>query len=154
MEKALAKVQAIWGKEYPIVIGGDEIHTETKLKSMNPSRPSEVVRVFSKADHKLAKKAIVTAVAKIEDKSSEEKVLSYIQKGIQEGGRLICGGSKTEGDGYFIQPTVIADVDPMATIAQEKIFGPMLVVVKAKDFGYALERANNTEFGLTAGVCG
>jgi 1-pyrroline-5-carboxylate dehydrogenase len=86
------------------------------------------------------------------NKSSEEKILSYIKKGIQEGGCLICGGGKAEGEGYFIQPTVIADVDPMATIAQEEIFGPVLAVIKAKDFDHALEIANNTEFGLTGGV--
>jgi 1-pyrroline-5-carboxylate dehydrogenase len=86
------------------------------------------------------------------NKNSEEKILSYIQKGIQEGGCLLCGGRKAEGDGYFIQPTVIADVDPMATIAQEEIFGPVLAVIKAKDFDCALEIANNTEFGLTGGV--
>jgi 1-pyrroline-5-carboxylate dehydrogenase len=86
------------------------------------------------------------------NKSAEEKILSYIQKGIQEGGRLICNGGKAEGDGYFIQPTVIADVDPKATIAQEEIFGPVLAVIKVKDFDQALEVANNTEFGLTGGV--
>ena len=86
------------------------------------------------------------------NKSSEEKILSYIQKGIQEGGRLICGGSKAEGDGFFIKPTVIADVDPLGTISQEEIFGPVLAVIKVKDFDQALEVANNTEFGLTGGV--
>lgn len=86
------------------------------------------------------------------NKNSEEKILSYIQKGIQKGGRLICGGDKAEGDGYFIRPTVIADVDPLATIAQEEIFGPVLAVIKVKDFDQALEIANNTEFGLTGGV--
>ena len=56
------------------------------------------------------------------------------------------------GDGYFIQPTVIADVDPKARISQEEIFGPVLAVIKARDFDHALEIANNTEFGLTGGV--
>jgi 1-pyrroline-5-carboxylate dehydrogenase len=86
------------------------------------------------------------------NKSSEEKILSYIQKGIQEGGRLICGGGKAEGDGFFIKPTVIAEVDPMGTISQEEIFGPVLAVMKVKDFDQALEVANNTEFGLTGGI--
>jgi 1-pyrroline-5-carboxylate dehydrogenase len=86
------------------------------------------------------------------NKASEEKILSYIQKGIQEGGRLVCGGSKADGDGFFIKPTVIADVIPKATIAQEEIFGPVLAVIKVKDFDQALEVANNTEFGLTGGV--
>ncbi|RPI04163.1 MAG: L-glutamate gamma-semialdehyde dehydrogenase [Ignavibacteriae bacterium] len=86
------------------------------------------------------------------NKSSEEKILSYIRKGVQEGGRLVCGGGKAAGKGYFINPTVIADVDPLGTIAQEEIFGPVLAVIKVKDFDQALEVANNTEFGLTGGV--
>jgi len=86
------------------------------------------------------------------NKSSEEKILSYIKKGMEEGGYLICGGAKAAGDGYFIQPTLIAVVNPMATIAQEEIFGPVLAVIKARDFDHALEIANNTEFGLTGGV--
>jgi 1-pyrroline-5-carboxylate dehydrogenase len=91
-------------------------------------------------------------IGPVVNKISEEKILSYIQKGIQEGGRLMCGGGKAEGEGFFIKPTVIADVDPMGTISQEEIFGPVLAVVKVKDFDQALEVANNTEFGLTGGV--
>jgi 1-pyrroline-5-carboxylate dehydrogenase len=86
------------------------------------------------------------------NKSSEEKILSYIKKGIQDGGRLICGGKKSAEGGFFIEPTVIADVDPNAAIAQEEIFGPVLAVIKAKDFDDALNIANNSEFGLTGGV--
>ncbi|HLE57094.1 MAG TPA: aldehyde dehydrogenase family protein, partial [Rhodothermia bacterium] len=52
----------------------------------------------------------------------------------------------------FLRPTVIADVDPRATIAQEEIFGPVLAVVKARDFNHALDIANNTIFGLTGAV--
>ncbi|HAL57801.1 MAG TPA: L-glutamate gamma-semialdehyde dehydrogenase [Bacteroidetes bacterium] len=86
------------------------------------------------------------------NQGSQRKILSYVEKGIQEGGRLIAGGGKADGEGYFVQPTVIADVDPKATIAQEEIFGPVLAVIKARDFDHALEIANNTEFGLTGGV--
>jgi 1-pyrroline-5-carboxylate dehydrogenase len=86
------------------------------------------------------------------NRGSQEKILGYIEKGIKEGGRIVCGGSRADGDGYFIKPTVIADVDPKATIAQEEIFGPVLAIIKAKDFDDALEIANNTEFGLTGGV--
>lgn len=85
------------------------------------------------------------------NKAAEEKILSYIEKGKSEG-RLITGGVKAEGEGYFIRPTVIADVSPKATIAQEEIFGPVLAIIKAKDFDHALEIANDTEFGLTGGV--
>jgi 1-pyrroline-5-carboxylate dehydrogenase len=83
---------------------------------------------------------------------SMEKILKYIEIGQQEGGKLVAGGTRAPGDGYFLRPTVIADVDPKATIAQEEIFGPVLAIIKAKDFDHALEIANNTEFGLTGAV--
>ncbi|MBI5474244.1 MAG: L-glutamate gamma-semialdehyde dehydrogenase [Ignavibacteriae bacterium] len=86
------------------------------------------------------------------NKGSQESILAYIEKGIAEGGRVVAGGKKAGDDGYFIRPTVIADVDPKATIAQEEIFGPVLAVIKAKDFDDALKIANNTEFGLTGAV--
>jgi 1-pyrroline-5-carboxylate dehydrogenase len=86
------------------------------------------------------------------NKGAMEKIMQYVQKGVAEGGRLVTGGKPVGGNGYFIEPTVIADVDPKASIAQEEIFGPVLAVIKAKDFDHALEIANNTEFGLTGGV--
>ncbi len=87
------------------------------------------------------------------NRSAQEKILNYIEKGLKEGGRLVTGGEKDhKGDGYFVRPTVIADVDPKSTIAQEEIFGPVLAIIKAKNFDHALEIANNTEFGLTGGV--
>lgn len=86
------------------------------------------------------------------NKSSMDKILGYIETGIREGGRLIWGGKPAPGEGYFLQPTVIADVEPTATIAQEEIFGPVLAVIRAKDFDHALQIANNTEFGLTGAV--
>jgi 1-pyrroline-5-carboxylate dehydrogenase len=83
--------------------------------------------------------------------SAEKNILSYIEIGIKEG-RLICGGEEADENGYFIKPTVIADVDPMARISQEEIFGPVLAVIKAKDYDNALEIANNTIYGLTGSV--
>ncbi len=88
------------------------------------------------------------------NKSSMKSILDYIEVGKKEG-RLVTGGGPTKtaaGDGYFIEPTVIADVNPKARIAQEEIFGPVLAVIPAKDFDHALEIANDTEFGLTGGV--
>ena len=68
-------------------------------------------------------------------------------------GRLVAGGGPVAGsDGYFVQPTVIADVPPDATIAQEEIFGPVLAVIKVKNFDEALAVANGTEYGLTGAV--
>lgn len=86
------------------------------------------------------------------NKSAEEKILNYIEIGVKEGGKLVAGGTKAAGNGYFIRPTIIADVDSKATIAQEEIFGPVLAVIKARDFDDALEIANNTEYGLTGSV--
>jgi 1-pyrroline-5-carboxylate dehydrogenase len=88
------------------------------------------------------------------NEKSMKSILGYIEKGIAEGGRLITGGERATdaGEGYFIKPTVIADVDPMATISQEEIFGPVLAVIKSKNFEHALSIANNTQFGLTGAV--
>ena len=85
------------------------------------------------------------------NKSSMKSILDYIEVGKKEG-RLLSGGRPAGGDGYFIEPTVIADVSPKARIAQEEIFGPVLAVIPATDFDEALEIANDTEFGLTGGV--
>ena len=86
------------------------------------------------------------------NRGAQESILSYVEKGIAEGGRLVAGGVKAAGDGFFLRPTVIADVLPRATIAQEEIFGPVLAVIRAKDFDDAMAIANNTEFGLTGAV--
>jgi len=87
------------------------------------------------------------------NEGSMKDILRYIEIGKKDG-RLITGGSRaTEaGEGYFIQPTVIADIPPKSTLEQEEIFGPVLVVIKARNFDHALEIANDTEFGLTGAV--
>jgi 1-pyrroline-5-carboxylate dehydrogenase len=82
---------------------------------------------------------------------AQKTILGYIDKGKKEG-RLIAGGERADGEGYFIKPTVIADVDSKATIFQEEIFGPVLAVTKADDFDHALQLANDSEYGLTGAV--
>ena len=67
-------------------------------------------------------------------------------------GRLISGGNRVGDKGFFLEPTVIADIDPQARISQEEIFGPVLAIIKANDFDHAMEIANNTEFGLTGSL--
>jgi 1-pyrroline-5-carboxylate dehydrogenase len=84
------------------------------------------------------------------DENAMKKITDYIEVGKQEG-HLVAGG-KHQGPGYFIEPTVIADVDPHARIAQEEIFGPVLAVIKARDFDDALDIANDTEYGLTGSL--
>jgi 1-pyrroline-5-carboxylate dehydrogenase len=80
--------------------------------------------------------------------AAHKSILEYIEVGKTEG-RLIAGGGPAEGDGYFIQPTVIADVDSKARLFQEEIFGPVLAVTKARDFDHALHLANDSDYGLT-----
>ena len=79
-------------------------------------------------------------------------VADYIKKGIAEGARLVAGGSVVKGDGYFIEPTVFADVTDDMAIAREEIFGPVLSVLDFDTEEEALARANDTEYGLAAGV--
>ena len=83
--------------------------------------------------------------------SARRSILDYIEVGKREG-RLVAGGAAENGDGYFIQPTVIADVEPGAKIFREEIFGPVLAVSKAKNFERALEMANDSQYGLTGAV--
>src|SRR6266550_1667042 len=91
-----------------------------------------------------------TIIGPVVDENAMKKITGYIEVGKGEG-RLVTGGGQ-HGPGYFIEPTVIADVDPHARIAQEEIFGPVLAVIKARDFDDALQIANDTEYGLTGGL--
>jgi 1-pyrroline-5-carboxylate dehydrogenase len=85
------------------------------------------------------------------NQSALQSILNYIEIGKREG-RLVVGGHRAGAGGYFIEPTIIADVDPKACIAQEEIFGPVLAVIPAKDFDHALQIANDSEYGLTGAV--
>lgn len=86
------------------------------------------------------------------NEKSKNSITNYIKKAIDEGGKLIYGGSELSDKGYFVQPTIIKDVERDATIAQEEIFGPVLAVIKSKNFDDGLDIANNTMFGLTGAV--
>jgi 1-pyrroline-5-carboxylate dehydrogenase len=83
-----------------------------------------------------------------------DSILKYVEVAQKEGGRLMIGGKAAEGagDGFFIEPTVIADVRSRDTIGQEEIFGPVCAVIKAQDFDDAIRIANDTEYGLTGAV--
>ncbi|QFF99790.1 L-glutamate gamma-semialdehyde dehydrogenase [Psychrobacillus glaciei] len=90
-------------------------------------------------------------VGPVIDGASFNKIMSYIEIGKGEG-RLVTGGTGDDSKGFFIQPTVIADLSPTSRIMQEEIFGPVVGISKAKDFNEAIEIANNTEYGLTGAV--
>jgi 1-pyrroline-5-carboxylate dehydrogenase len=82
---------------------------------------------------------------------AQKSILQYIEAGRQEG-RVVAGGERGQETGYFIPPTIIADVDAKARIFQEEIFGPVLAVTKARDFDHALDLANDSQYGLTGAV--
>ena len=83
--------------------------------------------------------------------SALKSISDYIEIGAKEG-RIITGGKRVAGDGYVLEPTVIADIAPTARLAQEEIFGPVLAVIRARDFDDAMAIANNTEYGLTGSI--
>src|SRR5205085_8824920 len=93
-----------------------------------------------------------TTVSAVINEKAFKTINSYIEKGKSEGGRVLIGGGSDGERGYFIEPTVIADVKPGSTIEQEEIFGPVLAVIKASNYDEALKIANDTEFGLTGSV--
>ena len=118
-------------------------------------------KIYDEFVDKLKERVSKITVGDTTDKSNymgpvvNERALQSIQKYIDIGkkeGRLVFGGNRIGDTGYFLEPTVIADVAPDAVIAQEEIFGPVLAVIKARDYDNALEVANNTEFGLTGSV--
>jgi aldehyde dehydrogenase (NAD+) len=83
-----------------------------------------------------------------------ERVLGYIQSGIDEGARLVCGGGRPAhlDKGFFVEPTLFADVDNSMRIAREEIFGPVLVMIPFRDEEDAIRIANDSQYGLSGGV--
>jgi 1-pyrroline-5-carboxylate dehydrogenase len=112
---------------------------------------SKIVELTGKLNIGIPTEA-ATNVAAVINKRAFEKTLEYIDKGKSEGGEIVAGGSGDDSNGYYIEPTIIDNVEPGATIEQEEIFAPVLAVIKARDYGHALEIANDTEFGLTGSV--
>ncbi len=81
-----------------------------------------------------------------------DKVMRYIESGMREGATLLCGGHTIGGCGFFMQPTVFANVQDQMKIAQEEIFGPVMSIIKFKDLDEVIKRANATIYGLAAAV--
>jgi aldehyde dehydrogenase (NAD+) len=94
-------------------------------------------------------------IGPVVDSSQFEQDLSYIALAKSEGARLVCGGDRLsrETEGYFLSPALFADCDANMRHAREEIFGPVASVIPARGYEHALALANDTEFGLTAGIC-
>jgi len=118
---------AVYDKFVPMVA------EKTKALKMGPSEKSDA------------------QVGPVVNESAMRKIKEYIDKGSTEG-RVVAGGKVHPEDGYYVEPTVIADVDPHATIAQEEIFGPVLAVMKVRSFEEGLAVAMDTAYALTGGV--
>jgi len=86
------------------------------------------------------------------DKDQFNKILGYIETGKKEGAKLLTGGARVGNKGWFVEPTVFADVKDDMTIAKEEIFGPVMSILKFKNVDEVIERANNSHYGLAAGL--
>ncbi len=96
-----------------------------------------------------------TRFGALSSKKQMETVLRYVESGKREGATLVAGGARTDigtGKGYFVQPTVFADVKPEMTISREEIFGPVLAAIEFADLDEAIAIANDSPYGLAAGV--
>jgi acyl-CoA reductase-like NAD-dependent aldehyde dehydrogenase len=96
-----------------------------------------------------------TRFGALSSRKQMETVLKYIESGRSEGAALVAGGARTDigtGKGYFVEPTIFADVTPGMTIAREEIFGPVLAALEFADLDEAIATANNSQYGLAAGV--
>jgi aldehyde dehydrogenase (NAD+) len=95
-----------------------------------------------------------TRLGPLSSANQRQRVRAYIEKGLSEGARLVTGGidAPVPDTGYFVAPTVLADVDPDSTVAQEEIFGPVLVIIPFDDDDDAVAIANNSRYGLAGGV--
>jgi acyl-CoA reductase-like NAD-dependent aldehyde dehydrogenase len=93
-----------------------------------------------------------TTMGALVSAEQRRRVLAYIDRGAAEGARLVAGGAQVDGDGFFVQPTIFADVDPSSTIAQEEVFGPVGVVIPFDTVEQAIALANGTVYGLAATI--
>ncbi|CAB4059425.1 ALDH [Lepeophtheirus salmonis] len=114
---------------------------------------------FVEKSVELAKKRVVgnpfdpnTAQGPQVDQDQYNTVLNYIKLGNNDGAKLVAGGKSVDGHGYFVQPTVFADVGDDMRICREEIFGPVQVIQKFKSLEEVVNRANNNNYGLSAGV--
>ncbi len=118
--------------------------------------------IYDEFVHKISAKAKGRRVGDPFDPTTEQgpqvsqeqmdRILGYIEHGKKDGAKLLTGGKRAGSNGYFVEPTVFADVQDEMTIAQEEIFGPVMSILKFKDANEVIERGNRTNYGLAAAV--
>ncbi|KMY49167.1 aldehyde dehydrogenase family protein [Peribacillus loiseleuriae] len=93
-----------------------------------------------------------TQIGPLVSQVQQDRVLGYIEKGLNEGAEVLIGGSKPQDDGYFVSPTIFASVQDDMAIAKEEIFGPVIAAMPYEDLDDVINRANASEYGLAAGL--
>jgi len=173
----LAKVQLEMGGKNPMVVMDDAdiptavncamagLYFGTGQKCTSSSRFIVQDGIHDAFVEALCTRLSKTKVGHALDNSSEigpvaneaqfKKDLSYIELGLKEGARLAIGGQPVEREtkGFFLSPALFVDATPDMRIAREEIFGPVATVTRVPDFEEALQQANDTEYGLSAGIC-
>jgi 1-pyrroline-5-carboxylate dehydrogenase len=147
-EAANGTVQAAFGFQGQKCSAASRLIVDEKV---HDALVEKIVNLTKKLKIGLPTEAETNMTAVINHKSFE-KATSMIQKGIEEGGKVLTGGKSDDSNGFYVEPTVIDEVQPGASVEQEEIFAPVLAVIKAKNFDHALEIANGTDYGLTGAV--
>ena len=93
-----------------------------------------------------------TDIGPVINEAAVEKIHSYTEIGKEEGAKLLTGGERVEGNGFYYRPTVFADVEPQMRIAQEEIFGPTTALIPVKSFEEAVRAANGIRYGLSSAI--
>lgn len=147
-----ASINANFYSSGQICSNGTRVFVHTSIKEKFLSRLAERTRTAILGDPLDE----ATNIGPLVSKPQLDKVLSYLDIGQKEGARVVVGGSAASvtdyPNGYFVEPTVFADVTDGMRIASEEIFGPVMCVLDFEDEADVIARANNTEFGLAAGV--
>jgi acyl-CoA reductase-like NAD-dependent aldehyde dehydrogenase len=137
-----------------------EACTSTARLLVHDSIYDEFVEKFARATEKLVVGDGLdpaTDIGPMVDARQRDRVMAYLDSGLEEGARLVTTGKLPDDerlrDGFFVPPTVLADVTPQMKVAQEEIFGPVACIIRVADDEEALAVANGTEYGLTAAIC-
>ncbi|MCX4095619.1 aldehyde dehydrogenase family protein [Nocardia sp. alder85J] len=122
-------------------------------------REAEIVDALTEAVGKLKvgdPRDPSTEVGPLSGKAQYERVTGFLASAVEEGGRIVCGGTRPEGldRGYYVSPAIVTGVSPDSRIAQEEVFGPVLTVLTYDDLDEAVDIANGTPYGLSSAVFG
>ena len=129
-------------------VAGSRVYVEEKIYDEFVARSAERARERKVGDPLDMK----TEQGPQVDQAQFDRIMNYLSIGAAEGARLVCGGERVLDRGYFIRPAVFADVTDSMRIAREEIFGPVMSILRFKTVREVIERANDTDFGLAAGV--